>query len=118
MKYYTTQPNKKNPTSCNAWKLATKGGKLSRVSLSKYRKAYQAAERLKWLNNYADYVAEFDNDANRYTEEKSARLNKRLEDKAQEVAELLAPLGLEFFNCSHFYGVAIKGTQKQIFIKY
>lgn len=115
---YKTKPTNNSRDSFNAWQLATQGGKLCRCSLAKYRKAYQAAERLRWLNTFADRVAEFDNDANRYIEEKSARLNKRLEEDAQRVAELLAPLGLEFFNCSHLYGVAIKGTAKQIYIKY
>lgn len=115
---YKTKKTSNSRDHFNAWQLATKGGKLSRVSLSKYRKAYQAAERLHCLNTFADRVAMFDNDASRYTEEKSARLNKRLEEDAQRVAELLAPLGLEFFNCSHLYGVAVKGSQNQIYLKY
>ena len=116
---YKTKPNKKQDRDgFNAWQLATQGGKLRRVSVSKYRRAYAAAVRLGMLNDRAEFVAVFDNDAERYTEEKSARLNKRLEEDAQSVAELLAPLGLEFFICSHLYGVSIKGKNKQIFIKY
>lgn len=115
---YKTKPTNNSRDSFNAWQIATQGGKLCRCSVSKYRKAYKAAERLRWLNSFADRVAMFDNDATRYTEEKSAALNKRLEEQAEEVAQLLAPLGLEFFNCSHLYGIARKGTAKNIYIKY
>ena len=115
---YKTKKTSNSRDHFNAWQLATKGGKLSRVSISHYRKALRAAWWLNWLNDYADKVAEFDNDTNRYTEEKSAKMAARLEHIEHETAQHLAGLGLVFCCCSHFYGVAIKGTQKEIYIRY
>lgn len=116
---YKTKPSKANTRDTfNAWKLATMGGKLSRVSVSKYRKAYAAAFRLRWLNEYADKVAEFDNDSERYTEEKSEKMNNKLLKQAEAVAQMLRPLGLEFFNCSHLYGVAVIGANNQIYLRF
>lgn len=115
---YKTKPQNPNRQQFNAWQIATQGGKLSRVSVAKYRKAYRAAFLLDWLNDYADKCANYDNDAERYNEEQSQKMGQRLESLAQRTAEALAPLGLEFFNCSHLYGITRKGEQKQIYIKY
>lgn len=114
---YKTHKTSNSRQHFNAWQIATQGGKLSRVSLSRYRKACAAAFWLNWLNDYADKCAEFDN-SQAYTEERSARMARRLEELEHTTAEHLAPLGLEFFCCSHFYGIARKGEQKQIYIRY
>lgn len=115
---YKTQKTSNSRAHFNAWQIATQGGKLSRVSVSRYRKACRAAFYLNWLNDYADKCAEFDNDPERYNERASTRMGRRLEELAETTARLLAPLGLEFFNCSHLYGITRKGEQKQIYIKY
>lgn len=117
MKYKTKKTNN-NRRPFNAWQIATQGGRLCRVSVAKYRRACRCAFFLDWLNDYADKVADFDNDTERYTEEKSQRMGQRLAELEQKTAELLAPFGLEFFNCSHLYGISRKGEQKQIYIKY
>lgn len=97
---------------------SNQGGNLSRVSVAKYRKAYRAAFLLDWLNDYADKCAIYDNDAERYNEETSQRMGRRLEERAKAAADALAPFGLVFFCCSHLYGITRKGEQKQIYIKY
>ena len=117
MKYKTHRTSDRRD-HFNAWQIATQGGKLSRVSVSKYRKAYRAAFYLNWLNDYADKCAEYDNDAERYNECTSTRMGRRLEELAATTARLLDPFGLVFFNCSHLYGITRKGEQKQIYIKY
>lgn len=117
MKYKTKRTSDKRQ-HFNAWQIATQGGKLSRVSLSRYRKACRAAFYLDWLNDYADRCANYDNDPDRYNEATSAKMGRRLEELAKTTAEHLAPLGLEFFCCSHFYGIARKGEPRQIYIKY
>lgn len=115
---YKTQPNKKQTReSFNAWKIATKGGELSRVSVSHYRKASRAAFFLNWLNDYADKLAEFDNDSDRYTPEKSAKMSAKLEKLEKATAEALAPLGVEFLIYSHFYHIKSKKTGREIYIK-
>ena len=118
MKYKTKPTTNPNRQQFNAWQIATRGGKLSRVSVAKYRKASKAAFYLNWLNDYADKLANFDNDANRYNEATSARMGKRLEELENITAELLAPFGLVFFNCSHLYGITRTEELKQIYIKY
>ena len=115
---YKTKATSNSRQHFNAWQIATKGGKLSRVSVSRYRKACAAAFWLNWLNDYADRCAEFDNDPERYTEERSAKMARRLEELEHTTAEHLAPLGLVFCCCSHFYGIAEKGTEKNIYIRY
>lgn len=115
---YKTEKTSNSRLHFNAWQIATRGGKLCRVSVSKYRKAIRAAFLLNWLNDYADKCANYDNDAERYNEETSAKMGRRLEERAKAAAEAIAPFGLVFFCCSHLYGIARKGEQKQINIKY
>ena len=117
MKYKTKRTSSKR-AQFNAWQIATQGGKLSRVSVAKDRRACRAAFFLDWLNDYADKCANYDNDAERYNEETSARMGRRLEELAEKTAQQLAPFGLVFFNCFHLYGIARKGEQRQIYIKY
>lgn len=117
MKYKTRKTNNKRQ-AFNAWQIATRGGELCRVSVSKYRKAYRAAFLLNWLNDYAEKCAIYDNDVERYNEETSAKMGRRLEERAKAAADALAPFGLVFFCCSHLYGIAKKGEQNQIYIKY
>lgn len=115
---YKTQPNKKQTReSFNAWEIATKGGELSRVSVSHYYKARRAAFWLGWLNDYADKLADFDNDPARYTPEKSAKYAERLQHLETRTAEALHPLGVEFVIYSHFYHIKSKKTGKEIYIK-
>ena len=119
MKYITFEHTKRGNNSAlryNAFKIATAYTKGQRVSLGKYRKAYKVAESLASLNRFADRVAEFDNSP-QYTEEKSERLNNKLEKKAEWVAEDLATFGLEFLNCSHLYSIARKGEANIIYLK-
>ena len=115
---YKTHKTSNTRQHFNAWAIATKGGKLSRVSVSKYRKACRAAFYLNWLNDYADKCAMYDNDASRYNETTSHKMGQRLQQLETITAQLLAPFGLVFFNCSHLYGIARKGEQRQIYIKY
>lgn len=115
---YKTQKTSNSRAHFNAWQIATQGGKLSRVSVSKYRKACRAAFLLDWLNDYADKCAEYDNDPERYNERAAARMGRRLENLERRTAQALAPLGLVFLCCSHLYGITRKGEQKQIYIKY
>ena len=115
---YKTKPNKKQTReSFNAWNIATHGGKLSRVSVSHYRKAYRAAFWLNWLNDYADELADFDNDPDRYTPEKSAKMGERLQRLEETTAEALRPLGVEFLIYSHFYHIKSAKTGREINIK-
>lgn len=119
MKYIIFEHTKKGQNKAlrfNAYKLATAYTKGQRVSLAKYRQAYHIAEELASLNQFADRVAEFDNSP-RYTEEKSERLNNRLQARADSLAEDLARLGLCFFNSSHLYSIARKGEAKTIYLK-
>ena len=115
---YKTKKTSNSRQDFNAWQIATQGGKLSRVSVSRYRKAYRAAFFLNWLNDYADKCANYDNTAETYNEKTSERMGRRLEELETTTAQHLAPLGLVFFNCSHLYGITRKGEQKQIYIKY
>lgn len=116
MKYKTHRTN--DTRQCyNAWQLATKGGKLKRVSISKYRNAYKVAFYLNWLNDFSDKVANYDNDETRYNEKTSERLNKRLSYLQDQTLELLNGLGLDFFLYSHFYNVKDIETGKEVFIK-
>ena len=115
---YKTRKTSNNRQQFNAWQIATRGGELCRVSVAKYRKACRAAFLLDWLNDYADKCANYDNDVTRYNEETSQRMGRRLEERAKAAADALAPFGLVFFCCSHLYGIAKKGEQKQIYIKY
>lgn len=115
---YKTKPKQTDRQHFNAWQIATQGGKLSRVSVSKYRRAFRAAFLLNWLNDYADKCAEYDNNAETYNEKTSERMARRLEEREHRTAQALAPFGLVFFCCSHLYGIARKGEQKQIYIKY
>ncbi len=115
---YKTRPNKKQTReSFNAWKIATHGGELSCVSVSHYRKASRAAFLLNWLNDYADKLANFDNDSDRYTPEKSAKMGERLQHLEEITAEALRPLGVEFLIYSHFYHIKSKKTGREIYIK-
>lgn len=115
---YKTRPNKKQTReSFNAWEIATHGGELSRVSVSHYRKASRAAFCLNWLNDYADKLAEFDNDSERYTPEKSAKMGERLQHLEEITAEALRPLGVEFLIYSHFYHIKSKKTGREIYMK-
>lgn len=119
MKYITFEHTKRGNNSAlryNAYKIATATTKGQRVSLAKYRRAYAIAEELDSLNKFADYVAEFDNSP-RYTEEKSERLNNRLQARADNLAEDLARFGLCFLNCSHLYSIARKGEATTIYLK-
>lgn len=115
---YQRKPKTNDRRHHNAWQIATKGGELSRVSVARYRRAYKAAFYLDWLNDYADRCANYDNDATRYNEKTSQRMGERLEELANTTAEHLAPLGLVFFNCSHFYDIAKKGDKKIIYIRH
>ena len=115
---YQRKPKTNDRQHFNAWQIATKGGKLSRVSVARYRRAFRASFLLGWLNDYADKCAEYDNDETRYTEEGSKRRARRLEQLEARTAEALAPLGLEFFNSCHFYDIAEKGTRKPIYTRY
>lgn len=115
---YKTKTKQNDRQHFNAWQIATQGGQLSRVSVSKYRKAYRAAFLLNWLNDYADKCAEYDNDAERYTEEGSKKMARRLEQREHAAAEALAPLGLVFSCCSHLYGIKTKNNSKEIYIRY
>lgn len=120
MKYITFEHTKKGTNKAmrfNAYKIATAQTKGARVSLAKYRKAYKIAEELASINRFADYVANFDNDPKRYTEEKSERLNNRLEARAQDLAKGLASFGLCFLNCSRFYSIAKRGDNSIIYLR-
>lgn len=115
---YKTKPSKQNTRQTfNAWQIATKGGKLSRVSIAKYNRACVAAFRLNWLNDYAEKVAQFDNDSDRYTEEKSAKMARRLQELEDRAAFSLSAFGLSFLCCSHLYGIQDTKTQKEIYIR-
>lgn len=116
MKFKTKPSKNQTRDTVNAWNIATNGGELSRVSVSKYRKAYELAERLRWLNNFADWLADFDN-SQRYTEEKSEKYNKRLQQMGESAGELLPSLGLEWFVYSHLYHIKSKKTGREIYIK-
>lgn len=116
MKYKTKQTNNTR-AAFNAWQIATHGGKLSRVSVSHYRKAYRAAFLLNWLNDYADKCAEFDNEPARYTPEKSAKMGDRLQWLQETTAEALRPVGVSFFIYSHFYHIKSNKTGREIYIK-
>ena len=115
MKYKTKQTTNTR-AAFNAWAIATKGGELSRVSVSHYRKACRASFLLNRLNDYADRVAEFDNSQS-YTPEKSEKMNKKLEEREKATAEALAPLGVEFLIYSHFYHIKSTKTGREIYIK-
>lgn len=114
---YQRKPKTNDREHFNAWQIATKGGKLSRVSVARYRRAYKAAFYLNWLNDYADKCAEYDNDETRYNEATSQRMGRRLEELANRTAEHLAPLGVGFFTYSHFYNIQDKKTKKEIYIR-
>lgn len=115
---YKIQKTSNTRQHFNAWQIATRGGELSRVSVAKYRRACRASFWLNWLNDYADKCAEFDNDETRHTEERSQKMGEKLQRLQEITAEELAPFGLVFFCCSHLYGIAKKGDQRQIYIKY
>lgn len=115
--YEHTQKGNNKDMRFNAYKIATAQTKGARVSLGKYRKAYKIAEELDSINRFAERVALFDNDPNRYTEEKSERLNNRLIKRAESLAQDLATFGLCFFNNSCYYSIAKIGDNHQIYLR-
>jgi len=112
-----TKKGNNQDTRFNAYKIATATTKGQRVSLGKYRRAYAIAEELASLNRFAERVANYDNDPNRYNEETSERLNNRLQARADSLAEDLARFGLCFFNCSCYYSIALKGQNRVLYLR-
>lgn len=117
IKFEHTKKGNNQDTRYNAYKIATATTKGQRVSLAKYRRAYAIAEELDSLNRFAERVANYDNDPNRYNEETSERLNNRLERRAENLAKDLAKFGLCFLSSSCYYSVSLKGKTDTFYLR-